>query len=164
MHVFSSFSFILWRLQYRQLKAQIFKTLLAREGFYFHNMINPGYGSTIFLISATFEQWLACMHALLRTAHALPFDVSISVAHFNGILLHWWRVIHLKHLFLQPFMTLLIFGFTISFYQFSYCKCHASETNFSFLFIFVFNLIKFYLPRLFFLSTVWKGIFFMGCG
>ena len=75
-----------------------------------------------------------CAH-YYEHAHALPFDVSISVAYFHGFLLHWWTVIHSKHLFLQPFMTLLIFCFTISFYQLSYCKCHASQTNFSFLFI-----------------------------
>ena len=33
-------------------------------------------------------------------------------------------------------MTLLIFCLTISIYQLSYCKRHASQTNFSFLFIY----------------------------
>ena len=42
------------RLQCRQPKARIFKTLSARECFYFYNMINPGSGSTIFLTDIIF--------------------------------------------------------------------------------------------------------------
>ena len=45
--------------------------------------------------------------------HMLPFDVSISVVCFNGFLLHWWRVLHPKHLFLQPFLTLDILFYNI---------------------------------------------------